>query len=159
MSERHSVIPRTLCFVFYENELLMLKASTTKEWDGTYNALGGHIEKGEGIIENALREIREEAGLDVVDTKLRGVIHVSNFYGKNVMMFVTSSQATNKEVQANHEGELEWVPIDQIDTLKVFGDIEPILNYVLKMKPEETFLGVSEFDGKAGLLNLDITVN
>ena len=85
MAERHSVIPRTLCLVFYGDEILMIKGSEKKDWSGIYNALGGHIEKGESVIESAEREIREESGLTVFETKLKGIVHASNFFGKDVL--------------------------------------------------------------------------
>lgn len=159
MTERHQVIPRTLCFIFYDDEVLLMKASASKDWSGTYNPIGGHIEKGESIIGNAIKEIKEEANLDVTDTKLRGVMHVSNFFGKEVMLFVTSSKATTKEVTANDEGELEWVPIKDIESKNIFEDIKDILNHVLTLETEKMFFGVSTFDGKGKLESIDITVS
>lgn len=52
--ERYKVIPRTLCFVKNKNNILLIKYAERKgELYGYYNALGGHIEGGEEIIENA----------------------------------------------------------------------------------------------------------
>ena len=133
MSEKHQVIPRTMCFVFYGDEVLLMKANSTKEWDGTYDPVGGHIEKGESVIGNALKEIKEETTLDVEDTKLRGVVHVSNFFGKEIMLFVTSSKVKTKEVTANYEGDLAWVPITEIDSKNIFEDVKPILKHVIEM--------------------------
>jgi len=159
MTNRHSVIPRTLCFVFHKNEILLIKASEKKEWAGKYNALGGHIEKGESVINSANREINEESGLEVTDTKLRGILHVSDFFGKNVMMFVTSSTTDTKAVTSNDEGELEWIKISELNKLTMFEDIKPILKHLLKMQPEELFMGTSKFDGKDELLSLDIKIS
>ena len=159
MAERHSVIPRTLCLVFYGDEILMIKGSEKKDWSGIYNALGGHIEKGESVIESAEREIREESGLTVFETKLKGIVHASNFFGKNVMMFVTSSKANTKEVMSSDEGELIWIKETEIDRLRMFEDMKPILERVIGMKPGEIFVGTSEFDGKDKLLALDIKVS
>jgi len=159
MKQRHAVIPRTMCFVFYKDAVLLLKASQKKEWTGTYDPVGGHIEKGESIIESAEREIKEESGLTVSSTKLRGIVHVSGFFGKEIMMFVTASQAPSKKVVANHEGELEWVKIKELDKKNIFEDVKPILEQVLQLTPEELFVGVSKFDGKDKLLALDIKVS
>lgn len=155
MKQRHSVIPRTMCFVFYEDEVLLIKGSSEKEWAGFYDPLGGHIEQGEDILESAAREIKEESGLEVINTQLRGIIHVTNFFGKNIMMFVTTSTATTKEVTSGMEGELEWVKVSKIEELKVFEDVKPILEKVMN-SPDAVFTGVSEFDGKSGLINLVI---
>jgi 8-oxo-dGTP diphosphatase len=159
MAERYQVIPRTLCLIFHENEILLIKASSKKEWEGTYNALGGHIEKGESVIESANREIKEESGLDVTDTKLRGIVHAVNFFEKNVMMFVTSSTAKSTEVVNNDEGELTWIKVEEIDNIRIFEDMKPIIQHALNMKPEEIFVGTSEFDGKDKLLSFDIKIS
>lgn len=159
MSEKHQVIPRTMCFVLNNDKVLMLKANDTKDWDGTYDPLGGHIEKGESILESAVREIEEESGLIVKDTKLRGVVHVSGFFGKEIMLFVTTSTTDETEVVENHEGELEWVELAKLDEINAFEDLKPILRHVLEMNYDEIFFGVSKWDGKDKLESLDIKIN
>ena len=146
------VYPRTLSFVFSGDEVLLIKITDDKEWGGWYNGLGGHIEKGEGIIEGAEREIKEESGLSPINTELSGIIHVSDFYGKDVMMFVTKSECESKVIEEeNREGKLEWVKIGEVGERKVFDDVEPILK---KISEGEFFTGVSRFDGEGELVEL-----
>lgn len=160
MTTRHSVVPRTMCFVFYKNKVLLMKASKKKDWEGMYDPLGGHIEKGEGIITSAKREIKEESGLKAVNTKLCGIVHVADFFGKDVMMFVTSSQAkTNKIKTASDEGIAEWININDLDKIKVFEDVKPILKQVLKLEKGKIFIGLSRFDGQDKLVSLEIKLN
>jgi 8-oxo-dGTP diphosphatase len=157
MKERYSVIPRTLCFIFHADEVLFIKGSDNKDWSGKYNALGGHLEKREGIVASANREIKEECGLELTDTKLRGIIHACDFFGKNVMVFVTSSTSITKKVVADHnEGILEWKKVSELDTLNIFEDVKPILKQMVSMKSNEMFLALSQFDGKGKLLSFDI---
>ena len=62
---RYTVIPRTLVFLRNGDDILLLKGAPTKRlWAGRYNGLGGHVEADETIMAGALREVREEAGLD-----------------------------------------------------------------------------------------------
>lgn len=156
---RHQVVPRTMSFVFNNNRVLLLKAKHNKEWDGTYDPLGGHIEKGENIIKAANREIWEESGLKPLDTTLKGIVHVNGFFNKEIMLFVTSSTTNDENVVSNHEGELEWVELDKLENIKTFEDLKPILNHMLQMKPGELFIGTSKWDGKDGLLAIDIKSN
>lgn len=125
-----------------------------------YNALGGHIEKGEDIVASANREIKEECGLSPLDTKLRGIVHACDFFNKNVMMFVTSSTVTTKEVINHHnEGTLEWRKLSDLGSVKIFDDIKPILQQITSMKSNDIFLALSQFDGKDKLLSFDIRTN
>ena len=72
---RYHMIPRVLCFVTNGEDVLLIEGAPNKKlWAGQYNGLGGHVERGESPHAAARREIREEAGLDVTDLRLRGVI-------------------------------------------------------------------------------------
>lgn len=159
MSDHHTVTPRTMCFVFNGSDVLLLKGNETKDWNGIYDPIGGHIEEGEGVLENAIKEIKEESGLDVTDVQLRGIVHVNNFFGKNVMMFVCSARSHHRAVTGSIEGLPEWVSIKNIDSLKIFEDVKPILKHVIELESGKIFLGTSKFDGKDKLLSLDIKLN
>ena len=156
---RHSVIPRTMCFILYNDELLMMKAGKEKSYAGKYEPVGGHIEKGEGIIESANREIQEETGLTPGDTKLKGIVHVTNFFGKDVMMFVTLSHVRTNTVEKNKEAEeLRWVKVHELDTLPTLEDMKPLIQRVLRLRNTEMLSGVTEFDTKNRLTTLRLHV-
>lgn len=155
MSERYHTIPRTLCLVMHEGKLLLIEYAERKgAMHGFYNALGGHIEAGEGIIESAKREILEEAGLRVRNTRLKGIAHVTNFFGKNVMMFVTQSETDSVEVTESDEGKLHWVGLDELDQINLIGDIRTILEHVIENGEGGMFTSVNEFDGGGKLLKV-----
>jgi len=153
----HKVIPRSLCFIFNEDAVLMLKASREKDWYGYLEPPGGHIEEGEGIIENSKKEIFEETGLRVKNTKLVGVIHVHNFYGKEIMLFVTSSISLTKKTTSSHEGEPVWIKLNSLKKVKIMEDIKPMIEKIIKLEKGEMFFGVSEFDGKDKLISFNVS--
>lgn len=156
MSDRYSVIPRTMCFVFRDDKVLLIKASEKKDWEGKYDPVGGHIEEGEEILSSAKREIREETGLDINNIKLSGVMHVSNFFGKDIMLFVTSCDVESDEVISNHEGELEWVNINKISEVDIFDDVEEIMKKVIN---GEFFTGTIRFDDVNNLREIKFHLN
>lgn len=109
-SGRWQVIPRTLCFVTYGDELLLMKRGLHKKiFPGHYNGLGGHIERGEDPMQSAIREIKEESGLDVVNVRYRGTTHVDAGGDVGIMLFIFTAEATTKHSIASEEGELEWL--------------------------------------------------
>jgi 8-oxo-dGTP diphosphatase len=163
--QRYTVLPRTLVFVFHNEQLLMMKYSgkgqnqTQEKADrkDIYNPLGGHIELGENVIENAIKETQEESGVRLENPKVKGIINVSGFSGKNVMMFIVTGTTQDTPINTTLEGTLEWVNVNDIESLNVFPDLKAILEKLLVLENEQIIVGTSEFDGKFGLL--DITLN
>ena len=131
---RHVVVPRTLCFVLYNGDVLVIKRSPHKRiFPGKINGVGGHVEEGEDVAASAAREILEESGLAVTGLWLAGVAHVDGGLGQaeplpdgslpGVMLFVFTADAPSRNVHASGEGELLWVPLADVDGLDwVDGD-------------------------------------
>lgn len=65
------------CIIFDEDDRLLLqKRSDCEQW----GFLGGMVEFGESVSETAVREVKEESGLDVEITSLYGVY--SKYYAE-----------------------------------------------------------------------------
>lgn len=66
----HVVLEREGC-------LLLMRRAGTGFFDGLYSLPGGHVEDGESACEAAVREIREELGveLELVELSWLGVVH------------------------------------------------------------------------------------
>ncbi len=136
---RYQVIPRTLCFVTHGDEVLLLLGGPTKRlWAGRYNGLGGHVEPGEDIHTSVLREVKEEAGLDVHAVRLRCVVHAdAGDPAVGILFFVFTAAATSKEVRPSPEGELHWAPIAALPVERLVEDLPVLLPKVLAMGPAE----------------------
>jgi 8-oxo-dGTP diphosphatase len=135
MNSRYVVVPRTLCFVFSENDVLLIKRSPSRRlFPNKINGLGGHVEHDEDVYSSAAREIKEEAGIVVTDLWLAGVVNVDGALGQadplagggypGVMLFVFTAYASGRDVQGSaDEGELLWVSVMDVAGLDwVDGD-------------------------------------
>ncbi len=136
---RYQVIPRTLCFVTYGADVLLLLGGSHKRiWAGRYNGVGGHVEPGEDIYSAARREAHEETGLDVHALQLRGVVHAdAGDPSVGILFFVFTAVADTSETSPCSEGTLEWWPADALPTDKMAEDLPLLLPKVLAMGPTD----------------------
>ncbi len=118
---------------------------------GKYNGLGGKLEPDEDVLSGMRREIHEEAGIDCTALQLRGTISWPGF-GKagedwlGFVFLVTAFEGTPHE--RNHEGTLEWMPLDAMDALPMWEGDRHFLPLVFDGDPRP-FHGVMPYrDGR-----------
>ncbi len=115
----------TLCYIERDGAYLMLhrvkkeKDINKDKWIG----VGGHFEEGESPEECLLREVAEETGLKLTDYRLRGVITFSTESYPVEYMFLYTAEGFLGTMHACDEGDLEWVPKEQVYELPIWeGD-------------------------------------
>ena len=117
----------TLCYIEKDGAYLMLYRNKKKndENKGKWIGIGGKFEPGESPEECLLREVREETGLTLTRFRYRGIVtFVSDLFpaGEYMHLF-TADQFDGELVAECNEGELAWIPKDQIFTLSLWeGD-------------------------------------
>jgi len=116
---------------------------------GKYNGLGGKLEACEDVVAGMAREIKEEAGIDCVEMRLRGTLNWPGF-GKNGedwfgFIFLIES-FTGTAYTGNHEGDLEWVPLDRLMQLPMWEGDRHFLPLIFDADPR-AFHGVMPYAG------------
>ena len=141
---RWLVIPRTLCFVFNGDDVLLMKrAADRRVFPNRYNGVGGHIERGEDPLTGARREIKEETGLEVHDIQLRAVYNVDAGEDTGIGLFVfTATSNSRKVTDGDKEGTLHWIARDKVLELDLVEDLPYILPRILEPRPAVVLLSV-----------------
>jgi 8-oxo-dGTP diphosphatase len=77
MSARFRLVSAVHLFLFDEGRLLLLRRFQTGYEDGKYSVVAGHLEGDETVVAAAIREAREEVGVDLApdDVQVVGVMH------------------------------------------------------------------------------------
>jgi 8-oxo-dGTP diphosphatase len=125
---------------------------------GKYNGLGGKMEPGEDIAACMRREIREEAGIECTRMSLRGTLNWPGFgkQGEDWLGFIFVITAFEGEAfTSNPEGTLEWVSVEDLDTLPMWEGDRHFLPLVFDQDPRP-FHGVMPYkDGR--MVSWDVT--
>lgn len=77
---------------------------------------GGHVEKGESIYDCAVREVKEETGLDVTNLKHCGIVHWVNRENDNryLCFMYKTTEYSGELIAETDEGEQFWLDIDKL---------------------------------------------
>ena len=92
---------------------------------------GGHVELGETPFQAVVREVKEETGLDLKSAEYRCVINFVNDDYDEIIYQYTSSDFSGEVIECN-EGELKWIPKEEVLSLPMWeGDkyfLAPLIN-------------------------------
>jgi 8-oxo-dGTP diphosphatase len=119
---------------------------------GKYNGLGGKMDPGEDVVSCMRREIREEAGIECTQLRLRGTLNWPGFGPKGedwlgFIFLIDRFEGTPHE--RNAEGTLSWVPVKDIMSLPLWDGDRHFLPLVFDDDPR-AFHGVMPYaEGKA----------
>lgn len=115
----------TLCYAENSGRWLMMHR-TKKDADenaGKWIGLGGHLQEDETPEECIRREVREEAGLELQNLRLRGILTFILPDWGNELTFLYTAEAEDLPLPECGEGVLRWIPKEQVMNLPLWeGD-------------------------------------
>lgn len=116
----------TLCYIIKDGKTLMIYRNKKENdyHEGKWNGLGGKFEAGESPEDCAIREMKEETGLDVKNPNMKGFITFPNFDGvDDWYVFVFVFHDFEGDLIESPEGHLEWIDNDKLIELNLWeGD-------------------------------------
>lgn len=107
-------IPVVLCAITREDRLLLIRREQ-EPYAGFWGLVGGKLKAGETIEEAALREAREETGLEVSLERVSGFVNETLLergeLTAHFLLFICRLRSAEGTPRAGPEGELRWFEV------------------------------------------------
>lgn len=112
----------TLCFI-YKHPRLLLGMKKRGFGAGRWNGFGGKVNEGESVEDAAIREMREEAGLEADDLEKHGVVYFE-FEDEQVVIEVNIFKvgSYSGELIETEEMKPQWFMVDEIPFKEMWTD-------------------------------------
>lgn len=136
----------TMCAVFNGDQVLMI--NRTKSWKG-WAFPGGHLEKGESIIDCVKREILEEAGVVLENLIFKGITNIYNTvnHKRHIIYNFACNKYTGIVKTYCNEGEVRWINISEFEVLPMAEGMEYRIPLFLEDKRQELYIEWNEEQG------------
>ena len=124
MSRTENVELTVLCLI-YNKDKILLQNRIKQDWKG-YTLPGGHVEKGESIVEAVIREMKDETGLPIHDPKLCGIKQFPIEEGRYIV-FLFQTDKFQGELVSSEEGEMVWIDRNELSKIETVEDFKELL--------------------------------
>jgi 8-oxo-dGTP diphosphatase len=103
-------------FLLRSGSVLLQRRSNTGFEDGNYGPVGGHLEGDESIKQTAIRECREEIGVEIDPAALTvvGVAHYNSPTGEGIDFFLSATRWRGEPFPRTECDDLRWCPLDAL---------------------------------------------
>ncbi len=127
----------TLCQIEKDGAYLMMHRVNKKNDvnQGKWIGVGGHFEAGESPEECLLREVREETGLTLTSWKFRGILSFQSEGWPAEYICVYTADKFKGELLPCTEGELSWIPKQDVMKLNLWEGDRIFLKLLLEDAP------------------------
>lgn len=133
--DRHTVRVAVFVLLVKEGKTFLIRRANTGWADGMFTIPSGHVEKGETVLEAAVKEAREEAGVVIKPEDLE-FLHVHYVGDVYVNFYFKATVWENEPYCAEPDlcSEVKWVSLDAIPQDTIFQ-----VRHLLKQMGEDSY--------------------
>ncbi len=147
MTEKGTVELTNMVMVEDKTTGKVLVQERIKSWKGI-SFPGGHVEPGESFVDSAIREIKEETGLDIRNLQSCGVIHWAHNrnFNRYIVFLYKTSDFSGELLPVTDEGRVFWIEPDKLKDMNLSSNFANYLPMFLNSNRNEAFGSWNEDD-------------
>ena len=120
------------CYLIKDDKIVVTKYGESNRKAGYYDIPGGKVENGETPEQAAIRETKEETGIDIKDLKYKGVI-TEEYPDRIYILDTFISTEYEGELQDCEKNTAEWIKVDELlQKEKVLSNIMLLDRFFIK---------------------------
>ena len=100
---------------------ILVQDRLNPDWPGI-TFPGGHVEPCEAFADSAVREVKEETGLDIADVRLCGVQQWAREGEPRHVVFCYKTSTFSGELKSSEEGRVFWIEPCELKNLRLSTD-------------------------------------
>ena len=119
------------CVIIKQNKVLLVYEKNRNFWGFPK----GHVEEGENEIQTALREVKEEVGIDVeINENKRYAINyvINNEIDKTSVFYIATPKTENIVLQESEIEDSKWCDFDEALNTLTFDNTKEVLKKVIE---------------------------
>ncbi len=123
-----------------DNKVFMIRRHNTGYMDGYYAFVGGHVEKGESIKQAAIREAKEECGIDIKEEDLEFICGIRNGKREQYLNFfyrVSNFKGEPQNTEPEECDKIIWADIHNLPENTIPNEKRAIYNYLNGIRMDE----------------------
>ena len=131
MKRTETVTLTNMCMVYDDNGNVLVQDRIDDDFCGI-TFPGGHIEKGESFVDSVIREVYEETGLKIEKPQICGTKDWMQDDGSRYLVVFYKTNRFSGEIKSSDEGEVYWMPLEQMKKSKLAENMEDMLRIFLE---------------------------
>lgn len=126
MSRQETVTLTNMVMIEDENGQILVEDKVDPHWKGI-SFPGGHLLHNESIVHSAIREVKEETGLDIKDLKLVGVNNNVSPNFNRYLVFLFKTKTFSGELKSSEEGKVFWFEKKNLRNYKLTPEFSDLI--------------------------------
>lgn len=162
MPNVHNLVLCANVFIRKDGKYLLMKRSAEKKYaPNKIHPFGGKIDKDENPYDGAVREIKEEVGVDIKNLKLEAVILELTDEKElqvNWIIFHFSADYAGGDVKETEEGKAVYLTTEEIKKSDLFPSVKSIIDNILDPSDGTVFTTNSYHGFESGMQELSKSI-